>query len=150
MYLHGLTYGGNPSACAAGLANLAIMEREDVLGNVRHNEDYFRTRMEDLGSLALVGDVRGAGYHWTLELATDKEKRTWAGPVNAAEFVSEHLAPGLLSAGVLCRAAVDQGGAPLIQFSPPLILNRDEIDWLVASVAAVLKASEAALAGTGA
>lgn len=147
IYMHGLTYGGHPTACAAGLANLAIMEREDVLGSVRHNEDYIRARMEELGSLALVGDVRGAGYHWTLELATDKEKRSWDGPIDAAGFVADHLAPALLSAGVLCRAAVDQqGGGPLIQFSPPLIINRDEIDWLADRVSTVLKETEAILA----
>lgn len=149
MYLHGLTYGGNPTACAAGLANLAIMEREDVLGNVRRNEDYFRERMHGLDALALVGDVRGAGYHWTLELATDKENCSWSGPVSAGDFVANHLAPGLQSAGVLCRAAVDQGGAPLIQFAPPLILSRKEIDWLADSVAAVLKAAHADLADKG-
>lgn len=145
MYLHGLTYGGNPTACAAGLANLAIMDREDVLGNVRQNEEHFRTRMEELRSHSLVGDVRGAGYHWTLELATDKEKRAWTGTVEAADFVANHLAPGLQSAGILCRAAVDQGGSPMIQFSPPLVLSREEIDWLANRVADVLKETETAL-----
>lgn len=142
MYLHGLTYGGNPTACTAGLANLAIMEREDVLGNVRRNEEYFRGRMEELRALTLVGDVRGIGYHYSLELVTDKNTRTWAGPVGAADFVANHLAPALLSAGIICRAAVDQSGTPLIQFSPPLILDRDEIDLLATRVADVLIETE--------
>lgn len=138
MYLHGLTYGGNPTACAAGLANLAIMEREDVLGNVRRNEAHFRARLEDLRDMALVGDVRGAGYHYSLELVTNKTSRSWTGNLSAADFVASSLTPALLSAGILCRAAVDQGGTPIIQFSPPLIMNLDEIDWLVDRVAEVL------------
>ncbi|WP_125612659.1 aspartate aminotransferase family protein [Specibacter cremeus] len=138
MYLHGLTYGGHPAACAAGLANLAIMEREDVLGNVRRNEAHFRARLDELAALPLVGDVRGAGYHYSLELVTSKTGRSWSGPVPADEFVAERLTPALLAAGILCRAAVDQGGTPLVQFSPPLVLSREEIDWLVDRVAEVL------------
>lgn len=138
-YMHGITYGGNPTSCAAGLANLAIMEREDVLGNVRRNEDHFREQMERLLTLPFVGDVRGAGYHWTLELVTDKNLRVWAGQPDAQEFVTNTLAPALKTAGVLCRAAVDQGGSPLIQVAPPLILDREEIDWLCGTIAEVLE-----------
>lgn len=138
MYLHGLTYGGNPSSCAAALANIAIMEREDVLGNVKRNEAYFQDQLATLSDVAIVGDVRGAGYHYSIELVTNREAGKWAGAVEANAFVSETLTPALLAAGVLCRAAVDQGGNPLVQLSPPLIMSREEIDWLVAQVRVVL------------
>jgi adenosylmethionine-8-amino-7-oxononanoate aminotransferase len=138
MYLHGLTYGGHPTACAAALANLAIMEREDVLGNVRRNEGYFRARVEELLDQALVGDVRGAGFHYSLELVTDKRRRRWDAPIPAVDFVAQRLGPALVASGVLCRAAVDHEGTPLIQFSPPLVISRDEIDVLVKRVGAVL------------
>ncbi|EPY8494410.1 aspartate aminotransferase family protein [Pseudomonas aeruginosa] len=138
MFLHGLTYGGHPSACAAALANIEIMEREGVLDNVRRNQDYFRTKLEALKAHAIVGDVRGDGYHYSLELVTDKGNRSWTSLVPSTEFVATRLAPALLKSGLLCRAAVDHEGTPLIQLSPPLILTREEIDWLVAKLDTVL------------
>ena len=138
MFLHGLTYGGHPAATAAGLANLAIMQREDVLGNVRRTEPYFRNALETMRDLELVGDVRGDGYHFSLELVTNKETRAWDSPVPAAEFVGERLGPTLVGAGVLCRTAVDHEGTPLVQFSPPLIMGREDIDILVERVSGVL------------
>ncbi|MGM2927264.1 aminotransferase class III-fold pyridoxal phosphate-dependent enzyme, partial [Bacillus cereus group sp. BC72] len=70
MFLHGATYGGHPVACTAALANLAIMEREGVLENVRSNEAVFRQTLDGLLELPCVGDVRGDGYHYSLELVT--------------------------------------------------------------------------------
>ncbi len=134
MYMHGLTYGGSPSACAAALANIEIMEREDVLANVRRNEEHFRTRLESLLDFDFVGDVRGAGYHFSIELVTDTDTGRWTGPIAAEDFVHDHLTPALHQAGVLCRVAVDHGGTPLVQFSPPLIMTAEEIDWLVERV----------------
>ncbi|WP_322046444.1 aspartate aminotransferase family protein [Paraburkholderia sp. J67] len=140
MFLHGLTYGGHPAACAAALANLQIMEREGVLENVRNNQDYFRSRLATLLDHPLVGDLRGDGYHYSLELVTDKTKRTWSASIASSEFVSRVLSPALFRAGLLCRAAVDHEGTPLIQMSPPLILSRDEIDWMVETLKSVLEA----------
>ena len=147
MYLHGLTFGGNPAACAAGLANIAIMEREDVLGNVRRTESYFRAQLDELRGHALVGDVRGDGFHYSLELVTNKATREWDAKVQAPQFVADHLSPGLLEAGILCRAAVDHEGTPLVQFSPPLIFTPDDIDTLVSRLRTVLDGALAALGG---
>lgn len=138
MYLHGLTFGGHPAACAAALANIAIMEREDVLGNVTRNEAHFRSRLDTLADHRLVGDVRGLGYHYSLELVTDKERRAWLAEPAATDFVQTILAPALMAAGVLCRTAVDHEGTPLVQFSPPLVFTRSDIDDLVDRVRRVL------------
>jgi adenosylmethionine-8-amino-7-oxononanoate aminotransferase len=138
MYLHGLTFGGHPAACAAGLANIAVMEREDVLGNVRRNEEYFRTALDTLRDQPLVGDVRGTGYHYSLELVTDKDRKEWTAQTSAGDFVHSILQPALMAARILCRAAVDHEGAPLVQFSPPLVFSREDIDELVARVRRVL------------
>ncbi|RBP68088.1 adenosylmethionine-8-amino-7-oxononanoate aminotransferase [Brevibacterium sanguinis] len=134
MYMHGLTYGGSPSACAAALANISIMEREGVLANVRANESHFRERLQTLSDVEFVGDVRGAGFHYSIELVTDKADGTWSGTISADDFVNGHLSPALNAAGILCRVAVDHGGTPLVQFSPPLIMTREEVDWLVERV----------------
>jgi adenosylmethionine-8-amino-7-oxononanoate aminotransferase len=138
MYLHGLTFGGHPAACAAGLANIAVMEREDVLGNVKRNEEYFRAQLDTLLDQPLVGDVRGLGYHYSLELVTDKTRCTWSAETSANDFVYTVLQPALLDAGILCRAAVDHEGTPLMQFSPPLVFSRNDIDTLVGRVRRVL------------
>ena len=140
MYLHGLTFGGHPAACAAGLANIEVMEREDVLGNVKRNEAYFRTRLDTLRDQRLVGDVRGLGYHYSLELVTDRERRAWTAETTADDFVHGMLQPALLDAGILCRAAVDHEGAPLVQFSPPLVFDRADIDELVQRIRRLLDA----------
>jgi adenosylmethionine-8-amino-7-oxononanoate aminotransferase len=131
MYLHGLTFGGHPAACAAGLANIAVMEREDVLGNVRRNEGYFRSALDGLLEQRLVGDVRGIGYHYSLELVTDKDRCAWTAATTADDFVYAILQPALIEAGILCRTAVDHEGTPLVQFSPPLVFTRADIDDLV-------------------
>jgi adenosylmethionine-8-amino-7-oxononanoate aminotransferase len=134
MFMHGVTYGGHPAACAAALANLAVMEREGVLSNVREHAAYFRAKLATLTDLPGVGDVRGDGFHYTLELVTDKAACRWQAALAAREFATRYLAPALSEVGVLCRAAADQLSGPLVQFSPPLIMSRAEIDWLVERV----------------
>ena len=73
MYLHGITFGGHPIVAAAALKNLEIMEREGVIENVRANEDYLRDQLLGLKDRhEIVGDVRGAGYFWAMELVKDR------------------------------------------------------------------------------
>lgn len=139
MFLHGLTYGGHPVACAAALANIAILERENIIGNVRENCDYFKESLQSLRNIELVGDVRGDGYHYSVELVTNQENCSWEGPLAVADFVADYLEPALYEKGLLFRVAIDQRGTPLIQMSPPLIMNREEIDWLVAELNQVLE-----------
>ena len=69
---HGYTFGGHPVACAAALANLDLFEKEDLLGNVLRNEDAFRATLEKLLDLPIVGNVRGNGYFWSVELVRDQ------------------------------------------------------------------------------
>ncbi len=88
MFLHGLTYGGHPAACAAALANLKIMERLNVIDNVRFNEGYFKSRLAELLDHPHVGDLRGAGFHYSIEMVSSKEKHNWTGSTKALDFVS--------------------------------------------------------------
>ena len=74
MLLHGITYGGHPVAAAMALRNIEIFEREGVLENVRAHEGYLGDRLRELQDrLPIVGDVRGAGYFWALELVRDED-----------------------------------------------------------------------------
>ena len=128
LYNHGITYGGHPVACAVGLKNLEVIERERVLENVRSNEPYFRGVLDKLAEKPIVGDVRGAGYFMSLELVKDKEtKETFS------DDESEYLLRGFLShrlydAGLICRQ--DDRGDPVIQLSPPLVATRDDLDYV--------------------
>ncbi|MGI8590924.1 MAG: aspartate aminotransferase family protein, partial [Nakamurella sp.] len=74
-FAHGYTFGGHPVSCAVALANLDIFDREDLLGNVLRNENAFRTTLEKLYDLPIVGDVRGDGYFYGIELVKDKKTK---------------------------------------------------------------------------
>jgi adenosylmethionine-8-amino-7-oxononanoate aminotransferase len=128
MFTHGITYGGHPVATAVALKNLEVMEREDVLGNVRRNEPYFRGVLEKLGEKAIVGDVRGAGYFMSLELVRDKETKETFSDEECDRLLRGFLSPRLYEAGLICRA--DDRGDPVIQLSPPLVATREDIDFV--------------------
>ena len=72
-FTHGFTFGGHPVSCAMGLANIELLEREDLPGHVRENEALFRAMLDGLRDLPIVGDVRGAGYFQAIELVKDKD-----------------------------------------------------------------------------
>ena len=74
-FQHGLTFGGHPVAAAVALANIDLIEREDLLEHVRANEPLLRDALEQLRDIPLVGDVRGAGYFWGIELVADRETK---------------------------------------------------------------------------
>jgi hypothetical protein len=98
MFAHGVTFGGHPVSAAVALANLDIIEREDILGNVRRNEGAFRATLEKLYDLPIVGDVRGDGYFYGLELVKDKAtKETFD------DDESERLLPGSCQGAVRGR-----------------------------------------------
>lgn len=136
VFAHGYTFGGHPVSAAVALANLDLFEREDLLGHVTRNEPVFRSTLERLKDLPIVGDVRGSGYFWGVELVKDKvTKETF----NAEE--SEHLIRGFLSgalyeAGLYCRA--DDRGDPVIQLAPPLICGPKEFDEIESILRSVL------------
>src|ERR1700709_742836 len=74
-FTHGLTFGGHPVSAAVSLANIAVFEDEDILGNVRANEPVLRGMLDGLRDIPIVGDVRGAGYFQAIELVKDQETK---------------------------------------------------------------------------
>jgi adenosylmethionine-8-amino-7-oxononanoate aminotransferase len=140
-WLHGITFGGHPVATAVGLRNIEIMEREDVLGNVRRNEGYFHEQLMALKERhAIVGDVRGTGYFKSLELVKNKETRESFSAEECDVLLRGFLSEALFAGGLICRA--DDRGDPVIQLSPPLIAGRSEIDEAVAVLDEVLPHAE--------
>jgi adenosylmethionine-8-amino-7-oxononanoate aminotransferase len=136
-FLHGITFGGHPVACAVALKNLEIMAAERVVENVARHETYFRSLLEGLKDRHVcVGDVRGAGYFMAIELVKDRDTKE---PFSDEE--SEKLLRGILSVrlqeeGLICRA--EDKGEPVIQLSPPLIAGKPELDEMAAILDKVL------------
>ncbi|MGC5078414.1 aspartate aminotransferase family protein [Agrococcus sp. DT81.2] len=132
MFAHGYTFGGHPVATAVGLANLEIFEREGVLEHVRANEGAFRGTLERLLDLPIVGDVRGDGYFYGIELVKDKHTRESFDDDESERLLRGYLSHALFDAGLYCRA--DDRGDPVIQLSPPLICDQrhfDEIEQIL-------------------
>jgi len=125
-FLHGITFAGHPVSAAVALANLDIFEKEDLLGNVRANESAFRATLERLYDLPIVGDVRGDGYFYGIEMVKDKVTRETFTSEESERLLRGFLSHALFDAGLVCRA--DDRGDPVIQLAPPLICGQDHFD----------------------
>ena len=123
---HGYTFGGHPVSAAVALANLDLFEREDLLGNVRRNEGAFEVTLRRLQDLPIVGDVRGAGYFWGIELVKDKATRETFNEEESERLLRGFLSRALFDAGLYCRA--DDRGDPVIQLAPPLTCGPEHFD----------------------
>jgi adenosylmethionine-8-amino-7-oxononanoate aminotransferase len=134
-FAHGITYGGHPVGSAVALANLDIMERENLFAHVRANSDQFRATLERLLDLPIVGDVRGDGYFFGLELVKDKATKETFDDDESERLLRGFLSSALFEAGLYCRA--DDRGDPVIQLAPPLIAGEAqfaEIEQILRSV----------------
>ncbi|MFI6391577.1 aspartate aminotransferase family protein [Nonomuraea sp. NPDC050547] len=136
MFAHGYTFGGHPVSAAVALANLDIFEREDLLGHVTRNEPVFRGKLESLKDLPIVGDVRGAGYFWGIELVKDKDTKETFDADESERLIRGYLSHALYDAGLYCRA--DDRGDPVIQLAPPLIAGEKEFDEIESILRSVL------------
>ncbi len=135
-FLHGYTWGGHPVGAAVALANLDLFEREGILQNVRDNESAFRHTLEKLTDLPIVGDVRGAGYFYGIELVKDKVTRETFDDDEAERLLRGFLSKALFDAGLYCRA--DDRGDPVVQLAPPLIIGQPEFDLIEQTLRSVL------------
>ncbi|HEU5158358.1 MAG TPA: aspartate aminotransferase family protein [Streptosporangiaceae bacterium] len=135
-FLHGVTFGGHPVSAAVALANLDILEREKVLENVRTHEAGFRGTLERLTDLPIVGDIRGDGYFYGIELVKDKATRETFTDAESERLLRGYVSPALFDAGLICRA--DDRGDPVVQLSPPLICTQQHFDEMEGILRAVL------------
>ncbi len=135
-FLHGVTFAGHPVSCAVALANLDVFEKEDLLGNVRAHEAAFRATLEKLLDLPIVGDVRGDGYFYGIELVKDKATRETFDDDESERLLRGFLSPALFDAGLICRA--DDRGDPVIQLSPPLTCTQEHFDEMEQILRSVL------------
>jgi adenosylmethionine-8-amino-7-oxononanoate aminotransferase len=132
MFAHGYTFGGHPVSTAVAMKNLDIFEEENILEHVRSNEAAFRSTLERLGDLPIVGDVRGDGYFYGIELVKDKATRETFTDEECERILFGFVSKQLFAEGLYCRA--DDRGDPVIQLSPPLICDQahfDEMEYIL-------------------
>jgi adenosylmethionine-8-amino-7-oxononanoate aminotransferase len=141
FFAHGFTFGGHPVAAAVALANIEILEREDLCGAVLAKEGEFRAMLEGLRDIPIVGDVRGAGFFQAIELVKDRETKETFGHEEAEHLLYGFLSGALYEHGLICRT--DDRGDPVVQLAPPLICDTEQFEEIGAILRTVLsEASE--------
>ena len=126
LFPHGYTYGGHPVAAAVALANLDIFDEEDLVGNVQRNQAAFGKTLEKLKDLPIVGDVRGIGYFWAIELVKDRDTRETFNDKESEKLLRGILSQKMFDEGLYCRS--DDRGDPVVQLAPPLTIGQDQFN----------------------
>jgi adenosylmethionine-8-amino-7-oxononanoate aminotransferase len=128
-FAHGITFAGHPVSSAVALANIALFDDEGLLKHVRDNEEAFRSTLQSLEDLPIVGEIRGAGYFFGIELVKDKATRETFNSEESERLLRGFLSPALFDAGLVCRT--DDRGDPVVQLAPPLICEQEHFDLIV-------------------
>jgi adenosylmethionine-8-amino-7-oxononanoate aminotransferase len=136
MYLHGMTFGGHPVQAAIALKNIEILRREQLVEHVAAQQDAFHETLTQLLDLPIVGDLRGTGFFYALELVKDKETRETFSEEECETLLRGFLSPRLFDAGLICRA--DDRGDPVVQISPPLVAEQAQFDEIAGILGEVL------------
>jgi len=135
-FLHGITFAGHPVSCAIALKNIEIIEDEKILEHVLATQDYFFEQLSALRSLPIVGDIRGTGFFWGIELVRDQETRETFTHDEAERLLRGFVSPEMFRRGLICRS--DDRGDPVVQLAPPLICGTEEINFMVGTIQEVL------------
>jgi adenosylmethionine-8-amino-7-oxononanoate aminotransferase len=135
-FLHGITFAGHPVSTAVALANIDVFEKEGILENVRDNEAEFRAQLDTLRDLPIVGDVRGAGYFYGIEMVKNKDTKETFNDDEAERLLRGFLSGALYESGLICRA--DDRGDPVIQLAPPLTCGPEEFAYITERLRSVL------------
>lgn len=123
-FAHGFTFGGHPVSAAVAMANLDIMESEGLNQQVAELGPVFKAQLDTLLDIPIVGDIRGAGYFYGIELVKDKATRETFNEDESERLLRGFLSKALYEAGLYCRA--DDRGDPVIQLAPPLTIKEPE------------------------
>ena len=135
-FYHGYTFGGHPVSSAVALANLDIFEEEKLNERVRENSPLFRSALERLNDLPIVGNVRGDGYFFGIELVKDKATKETFNDAESERLLRGFLSKALFDAGLYCRA--DDRGDPVVQLAQPLTIGQSEFDEIEGILRGVL------------
>ena len=136
-FLHGSTWGGHPVVAAIALANLDAFENDHVLDHVAANQGAFRAMLDSLRDLPIVGDVRGMGYFYAIELVKNKETKETFSHEQAETLLRGYLSSEMYRRGLICRS--DDRGDPVVQLAPPLIAGPEQFAEIEAVLRPVLE-----------
>jgi 4-aminobutyrate aminotransferase len=125
---HASTFGGNPVACAAALATIALLEDELVANAARVGEHLLGRLRELQPKHPLIGDVRGMGLMIGIELVRDRETK------ERAVEERDRVIDGMFAKGVLVLGA----GRNAVRFCPPLLLSTEQADFAARALDTVL------------
>nr|WP_244299706.1 aspartate aminotransferase family protein [Rubrobacter xylanophilus] len=126
MFFHGSTFGGHPVSAAVALENLAIIEREGLLENVRNLEGHFQSELRRMAEgHPIVKDVRGMGFFWAVEVRPERADGTPLAGDEYERYFKGVVSRKLLEGGLICR--FDDKDEPVIQYSPALVADREVI-----------------------
>ncbi|MFI5395766.1 MAG: aspartate aminotransferase family protein [Candidatus Binatia bacterium] len=141
-FMFGLTYNNHPTCCAAGLANIEIIEREGLVENAKVVGAYLLERLrETFGRSPIVGEIRGAGLLAAMEIVRDQTTKE---PFPNVED-PHHIVAAAFQRGLIARALFQ-----CVALSPPLISTKADIDRMVSILHEVWPAAEREiLGGTG-
>jgi adenosylmethionine-8-amino-7-oxononanoate aminotransferase len=144
-FAHGSTFGGHPVAAAVALRNLDVFEEEDLCGHVLRKEGEFRSMLEDLRDIPIVGDVRGAGFFQAIELVKDRESKESFDDEESEWLLRDFLSGELYKQGLICRA--DDRGDPVIQLAPPLVCDTEQFEEISGVLRSVLEEASEIIEG---
>ena len=126
-FAHGYTYSAHPVAAAAAMANLDIMERENLPANAARMGTYFLNKLrQEVADHPLVGEVRGVALMAGVELVANKANKT---PLDMDLKVAPTLSKYCIEEGLISRALMQSNA---LSFSPPLVINESEVDEVIA------------------
>jgi putrescine aminotransferase len=134
VFTHGFTYTGHPTCCAAGLENIAIIEREGLVEKSRRDGAYLLDRLRQLESIDLVGEVRGLGLMAAVDLVKDRARREKFGSESG---LGKRIFERIFELGVIVRVNNDTVG-----LRPPLTITHAEIDEVVDTIGRALRAAQ--------
>lgn len=135
VFRHGITFAGHPLAAVIAQKNIEIFERDGVLENVRTLAPHLEARMNELRSLPIVGDIRGAGFFWAVEMVADADD-TRLDQAQRDKLIRGFLPKRFREAGLIART--DDRGDAVMQIAPPLISDAALLDEIVDRLGEVL------------
>jgi len=123
-FFHGHTYTGNPLGCRVALENLRLFRKKGYPYTLKEKILFIEKRLkEELSDLEFVGDIRGIGFIWGIELVKDKKRKI---PFTWKEDIGRKVSRKIIEKGVFTRPL-----GPILVFMPPLSITLDEIDFMV-------------------
>ena len=135
VFQHLHTYGNHPVSCAAGLKNIEILKKENLIGNAKAMGKYFLEGLKTLTGHPTVGEVRGTGLWTAIDFTADKKTRAPFSMERLNSMINRAKEKGLI---------IKLMGMAL-EFAPPLIIQKEEIDWAVKVLDQVITEEEKAM-----